>query len=134
MRRVLLVLGGLLAIAAIYVFLVMAGVFGRHRGAGEPTRATLPRAVVLYRHALRAGLVPIVSMMGMQFAYLMGGAIVVENVFAWNGIGRLAIEAVFARDYPVIQGFILVFATVVVLVSVIIDVLYAWLDPRIRYA
>ena len=94
----------------------------------------LPRAVVLYRHALRAGLVPIVSMMGLQFAYMMGGAIVVENVFAWNGIGRLAIEAVFARDYPVIQGFILVFATVVVLVSVVIDVLYAWLDPRIRYS
>ena len=94
----------------------------------------LPRSVVLYRHALRAGLVPIVSMMGLQFAYMMGGAIVVENVFAWNGIGRLAIEAVFARDYPVIQGFILVFATVVVLVSVVIDMLYAWLDPRIRYS
>ena len=94
----------------------------------------LPRSVVLYRHALRAGLVPIVSMMGLQFAYMMGGAIVVENVFAWNGIGRLAIEAVFARDYPVIQGFILVFATVVVLVSVVIDILYAWLDPRIRYS
>jgi peptide/nickel transport system permease protein len=94
----------------------------------------LPKAVVLYRHALRAGLVPIVSMMGLQFAYMMGGAIVVENVFAWNGVGRLAIEAVFARDYPLIQGFILVFATVVVLVSVVIDLLYAWLDPRIRYA
>ncbi len=93
----------------------------------------LPKTVVLYRHALRAGLVPIVSMMGLQFAYMMGGAIVVENVFAWNGVGRLAIEAVFARDYPLIQGFILFFATVVVLVSVGIDLLYAWLDPRIRY-
>jgi peptide/nickel transport system permease protein len=93
----------------------------------------LPKTVVLYRHALRAGLVPIVSMMGLQFAYMMGGAIVVENVFAWNGVGRLAIEAVFARDYPLIQGFILFFATVVVMVSVVIDLLYAWLDPRIRY-
>jgi ABC-type dipeptide/oligopeptide/nickel transport system permease component len=93
----------------------------------------LPRSVVLYRHALRAGLVPIVSMMGLQFAYMMGGAIVVENVFAWNGVGRLAIEAVFARDYPLIQGFILFFATVVVLVSLLIDLLYAVLDPRIRY-
>jgi ABC-type dipeptide/oligopeptide/nickel transport system permease component len=72
-------------------------------------------------------------MMGMQFAYMMGGAIVVENVFAWNGVGRLAIEAVFARDYPMIQGFILFFATVVVLVSLLIDLLYAVLDPRIRY-
>jgi peptide/nickel transport system permease protein len=94
----------------------------------------LPEAVVLYRHALRAGLVPIASMMGLQFAYMMGGAIVVENVFAWNGVGRLAIQAVFARDYPLIQGFILVFATVVALVSVVIDLVYAWLDPRIRYA
>lgn len=94
----------------------------------------LPKTVVLYRHALRAGLVPIVAMMGLQFAYMMGGAIVVENVFAWNGVGRLAIEAVFARDYPLIQGFILFFATVVVLVSLLIDLLYALLDPRIRYA
>jgi len=93
----------------------------------------LPKSLVLYRHALRSGLVPIVSMMGLQFAYMMGGAIVVENVFAWNGVGRLAIEAVFARDYPLIQGFILFFASVVVIVSVIIDVLYAVLDPRIRY-
>ncbi|MGH1479468.1 MAG: ABC transporter permease [Geminicoccales bacterium] len=94
----------------------------------------LPKSIVLYRHALRAGLVPIVSMMGLQFAYMMGGAIVVENVFAWNGVGRLAIEAVFARDYPLIQGFILFFATVVVLVSLVIDLLYAALDPRIRYS
>ncbi|MEM0906530.1 MAG: ABC transporter permease [Pseudomonadota bacterium] len=93
----------------------------------------LPKTLVLYRHALRSGLVPIVSMLGLQFAYLMGGAIVVENVFAWNGVGRLAIEAVFARDYPLIQGFILFFATVVVCVSVIVDVLYAIVDPRIRY-
>ena len=93
----------------------------------------LPRTLVLYRHALRAGLVPIVALLGFQFAYLMGGAIVVENVFAWNGVGRLAIEAVFARDYPLIQGFILFFATIVVCVSLIIDVAYAFLDPRIRY-
>ena len=93
----------------------------------------LPKTLVLYRHALRAGLVPIVALLGFQFAYLMGGAIVVENVFAWNGVGRLAIEAVFARDYPLFQGFILFFATIVVCVSLIIDVAYAFLDPRIRY-
>ena len=94
----------------------------------------LPKSIVLYRHALRSGLVPVVSMLGLQFAYLMGGAIVVENVFAWNGVGRLAIEAVFARDYPLIQGFILFFATIVALASVVIDVAYAFLDPRIRYS
>lgn len=94
----------------------------------------LPKATILSRHALRAGLVPVVTMMGMQFTYLMGGAIVVENVFGWNGVGRLAIQAITQRDYPVIQGFILMFAVIVALVSVILDVLYAWLDPRIRYS
>lgn len=94
----------------------------------------LPKTLVLYRHALRSGLVPIVAMLGLLFAYLMGGAIVVENVFAWNGVGRLAIEAVFARDYPLIQGFILFFATVVALASVVVDVAYGFLDPRIRYS
>ena len=94
----------------------------------------LPEALVLHRHVLRPGLVPIVTMMGLQFTYMMGGAIVVENIFAWNGIGRLGIEAIFQRDYPMIQGFILVFAAVVVVVSILLDVAYAFLDPRIRRA
>jgi ABC-type dipeptide/oligopeptide/nickel transport system permease component len=93
----------------------------------------LPKAVVLYRHALRAGLVPIVTMIGLQFTYMMGGAIVVENVFGWNGVGRMAIQAIFQRDYPLIQGFILMFAFVVVAVSILMDLLYLWLDPRIRH-
>ena len=92
----------------------------------------LPKAIVLYRHVLRAGLIPVVAMMGLQFAHMMGGAIVVENIFSWNGVGRMAIEAIFQRDYPVIQGFILVFATTVVLVSILVDLLYAVLDPRVR--
>lgn len=94
----------------------------------------LPKALVLRRHVLRPGLVPIVTMLGLQFTYLMGGAIVVENIFAWNGVGRLAIEAIFQRDYPMIQGFILVFAVVVVCVSILLDLAYALLDPRIRRA
>ena len=93
----------------------------------------LPKAVVLYRHALRAGLVPIVTMIGLQFTYMMGGAIVVENVFGWNGVGRMAIQAIFQRDYPLIQGFILMFAFVVVAVSILMDLLYLLLDPRIRH-
>jgi ABC-type dipeptide/oligopeptide/nickel transport system permease component len=92
----------------------------------------LPEALVLHRHVLRPGLVPIVTMMGLQFTYMMGGAIVVENIFAWNGIGRLGIEAIFQRDYPMIQAFILVFAAVVVAVSILLDLAYALLDPRIR--
>ncbi|OSQ56910.1 glutathione ABC transporter permease [Marivita cryptomonadis] len=92
----------------------------------------LPRALVLRRHVLRAGLLPVVTMMGLQFAFMMGGAIVVENIFSWNGVGRMAVEAIFQRDYPIIQGFILTFSVVVVLVAITIDALYAVLDPRIR--
>lgn len=92
----------------------------------------LPRALVLRRHVLRAGLLPVVTMMGLQFAFMMGGAIVVENIFSWNGVGRMAVEAIFQRDYPIIQGFILTFSVVVVFVAIAIDALYAVLDPRIR--
>lgn len=94
----------------------------------------LAETLVLSRHALRNGLINIVNMLGLQFTYMMGGAIVVENVFAWNGIGRLAIQSIFQRDYPTIQGFILIFATVVVVVSILLDLLYAWIDPRITYS
>lgn len=97
----------------------------RAKGLGE--------TIVLSRHALRNGLINVVNMLGLQFTYMMGGAIVVENVFAWNGVGRLAIQAIFQRDYPTIQGFILIFAAIVVIVSIILDLLYAWLDPRISY-
>lgn len=92
----------------------------------------LPTSVVLSRHVLRAGLLPVVTMMGLQFASMMGGAVVVEMVFSWNGVGRMAVDAIFQRDYPVIQGFILTFAVVVVAVSLLLDVLYAVIDPRIR--
>ncbi len=92
----------------------------------------LPKTLLLYRHALRAGLIPVVTMMGMQFTYMMGGAVIIENVFSWNGVVRLAVQAIFQRDYPLIQGFILTFAIIVSLVSLLLDVLYAWLDPRIK--
>lgn len=92
----------------------------------------LPRGIVLHRHVLRAGWLPVITMMGLQFSFMMGGAIVVENIFAWNGVGRMAVEAIFQRDYPVIQGFILTFAVVVVCVSIMLDAVYAIVDPRIR--
>ena len=94
----------------------------------------LPKALVLRRHVMRAGLLPVVTMMGLQFAFMMGGAIVVENIFSWNGVGRMAVEAIFQRDYPIIQGFILTFSVVVVVVAIAIDAVYAVLDPRIRRA
>lgn len=93
----------------------------------------LPARIVLSRHALRAGLVPIVTILGLQFTYTMGGAIIVENVFSWNGIGKLAVQAIFQRDYPLIQGFIMTFACLVAGVSLLMDLLYALLDPRISH-
>ena len=91
----------------------------------------LPEALVLYRHALKPAMISVVTIIGVVFGYLMGGAVVVENVFSWNGLGRLAIQAINYRDYPLIQGFILLFATVIVVMSVLLDLAYAWLDPRI---
>lgn len=93
----------------------------------------LAEVTVLSRHAFRNGMINVVNMLGLQFTYMMGGAIVVENVFAWNGIGRLAIQSIFQRDYPTIQGFILIFSFVVVTVSMLLDLLYVWIDPRISY-
>ncbi|MBZ9939276.1 ABC transporter permease [Mesorhizobium sp. BR1-1-16] len=91
----------------------------------------LPEGIVLFRHALRPAMISVVTIIGVVFGYLMGGAVVVENVFSWNGLGRLAIQAISYRDYPLIQGFILLFATIIVVMSVLLDVAYAWLDPRI---
>lgn len=87
---------------------------------------------VLIVHALRPALISIVTVVGLVFAYLMGGQVIVENVFSWNGIGRLAVQAMLQRDYPMIQGFIVIFATSVVVVSMSLDILYGFLDPRMR--
>jgi peptide/nickel transport system permease protein len=91
----------------------------------------LPETIVLYRHALKPALISLTTIIGVVFGYLMGGTVVVENVFSWNGLGRLALQAISYRDYPLIQGFILLFAAIIVTISVLLDVLYAWLDPRI---
>lgn len=93
----------------------------------------LTERAVLARHALKNSLIPIVTMLGLQVAYMLGGAVVVENVFAWNGVGRLAVQAILQRDFPLIQGFVLMLAVIVVGVSLTIDLLYAVIDPRIRY-
>lgn len=92
----------------------------------------LPRAMVLSRHALRSGLIPIVTMLGLQFGYMMGGAVIIENVFSLNGVGRLAVQAILQRDFPLIQGFILIFSIVIVSMSFAVDVLHMVLDPRLR--
>lgn len=88
--------------------------------------------LVLTRHALRNALIPTVTMIGLQLGFLIGGAVVVEAVFAWPGIGMLLVDSIFGRDYPVVQGVILTVAIFVVLINLIVDLLYTLLDPRIR--
>lgn len=92
----------------------------------------LPRRVVVSRHIVRGALVPVLTIAGIQLATILGGVIVVEVVFAWPGLGRLVYDAVAARDYPVIQGAVLLIAVMFIVINLIVDVLYAVVDPRIR--
>jgi peptide/nickel transport system permease protein len=92
----------------------------------------LPGRTVLRRHVVRGALVPVVTVTGVQLATLLGGVVVVEVIFAWPGLGRLTYDAVQARDYPVLQGAVLIFATIFLLVNLLVDLLYAALDPRIE--
>jgi peptide/nickel transport system permease protein len=91
----------------------------------------LPTRIVLRRHVLRNALVPVVTVTGIQLAYLLSGVVVVEEVFAWNGLGRLALQAVQTRDYPVLQGAVLLFAAIFLAVNLVVDLVYAAIDPRI---
>jgi glutathione transport system permease protein len=88
---------------------------------------------VLLMHSLRNALLPVTIVVGLRFGYMVGGAVITEEVFAWPGMGRLLILAVGQRDIPLVQGLLLVFATSFVLVNLLVDVLYAFLDPRIRH-
>ncbi|MCC2627606.1 MAG: oligopeptide transport system permease protein AppB [Thermomicrobiales bacterium] len=90
------------------------------------------RAVVL-RHALRNALIPVVTVIGIQLALLLSGTVVVETVFSIRGIGRILVGAIFDRDYPIVQGVILVIAVIFVLANLIVDIVYTFIDPRIRY-
>lgn len=93
----------------------------------------LPARQVLSRHALRNALIPVVTMMGLQFGFLLGGSIVVEKVFNWPGMGRLLVDAVEMRDYPVMQICVLLFSMEFLLINLAVDLLYGWLNPSIRY-
>ncbi|CAI8040514.1 Glutathione transport system permease protein GsiC [Geodia barretti] len=93
----------------------------------------LPNRVVYIRHAFRNAMIPTITILGLQLGYLLGGTFVIENVFAWPGIGRLAVQAIFWRDYPIIQGIVVVIGGLFVLINIGIDVIYRMVDPRIRY-
>jgi peptide/nickel transport system permease protein len=88
---------------------------------------------IIWKHALKNAAIPVVTIMGLQFGALLGGAVVTETVFSWPGIGRLAIQGIYNRDYPVVQATVFVAAVFFVVVNFVIDLLYTILDPRIRY-
>ncbi|KXF75300.1 glutathione ABC transporter permease [Paramesorhizobium deserti] len=93
----------------------------------------LNERVVIAKHCLRNALIPVVTMMGLQFGFLLGGSIVVEAVFNWPGLGRLLVDAVNQRDYPVIQALVLLFSLEFILINLVVDVLYGLINPTIRY-
>jgi ABC-type dipeptide/oligopeptide/nickel transport system permease component len=97
----------------------------RAKGLGE--------RAVLVRHALKNALLPVVTVLALQLGSLVGGTFVIEQVFAWPGIGRLSLTAIQHRDYAVIQAVVLLVAAAFVLINFLVDLLYVWLDPRIRY-
>lgn len=92
----------------------------------------LKRSTLLFRHALRPALIPVLTAASLVAGGLLGGAAVVETVFAWPGVGRYMVEAIAGRDYPVIQGFTLLMATLFVIINFVVDILYRFLDPRVR--
>src|SRR5207237_6954845 len=98
----------------------------RAKGLAEPT--------VLVRHALRNALIPVVTVMGLQVGALLGGAVIAERIFAWPGMGMLLITAINQRDYPLVQALVLVIAATISAINFLVDILYAWLSPRIGAA
>jgi peptide/nickel transport system permease protein len=93
----------------------------------------LPEMLVMRRHALKNALIPVVTVVGLQFAFLLEGAVIVETIFAWPGIGKFLVDSIYNRDFPVIQGCALFLAMLFAVVNFIVDVSYTYLDPRIRY-
>ncbi|TVQ37200.1 MAG: ABC transporter permease [Spirochaetaceae bacterium] len=93
----------------------------------------LNERLVVYKHALKNALIPVVTVLGLQFGILLGGAVLTETVFAWPGVGRLLVDAILRRDYPIVQGTVMLLALLFVLINLVVDIVYAFLDPRIHY-
>ena len=88
---------------------------------------------VIYGHALRNALLPLVTMIGLQLGFLLAGSVIVESIFAWPGVGRLIIDAIYNKDFSIVQAGVTVLAVSFTMVNLVVDLLYAWLDPRVRY-
>lgn len=98
------------------------------------TAKGLRRQFVIFKHALRNAGIPLLTIMGLQFSQLLGGSVLTETVFAWPGLGRLAVDAIFARDFPLVQGAVLTVALIFVLLNLLVDLCYGLLDPRVTYS
>jgi peptide/nickel transport system permease protein len=123
------------ALAAITTRMVRGSVLEElHRDYVRTARAKgLSEPTVILRHALRNGLIPVITVLGLQMGPLLAGAVITETIFAWPGLGRLTYQAILARDYPLVQGCILVVALTYILINLATDLLYSAADPRIRY-
>ena len=93
----------------------------------------LPEKVILYKHALRNELLPVVTLVGMNFGVVFAGAVLTETVFAWPGLGRLMLDGIYSRNYPLLMGMFIVVSVMVIFTNLITDLLYSILDPRIRF-
>ncbi len=133
-----------LALPAVTLGILLSGIFVRLTRANMldvlrsdyilAARARgIPERRVVYSHGLRNALIPVVTMLGLQFSLLLAGAILTESTFSWPGMGRLLLERIYLRDYPVIQGVIIVYTLFVSVVSLLVDLLYAAIDPRVKY-
>jgi peptide/nickel transport system permease protein len=109
----------------------MLEVLGQNYVTTARAKGLTERAVVLV-HALKNAAVPVVTLIGLQFGTLLGGTVVTETIFAWPGVGRLAVQSIFVRDYPVVQAGVFVLALTFVAINLLVDLLYGWLDPRTR--
>ncbi|HYE90697.1 MAG TPA: ABC transporter permease [Terriglobales bacterium] len=109
----------------------MLEVLGQNYVTTARAKGLAERSVVLV-HALKNAAVPVVTLIGLQFGTLLGGAVVTETIFAWPGVGRLAVQSIFVRDYPVVQAGVFVLALTFVAINLLVDLLYGWLDPRTR--
>jgi len=98
---------------------------GRAKGLGEPR--------VVLRHALKNATIPLLTVLGLQIGTLLGGAVITESIFAWPGMGKLVVDAIFFRDFPVVQTILILSATIFVVINLLVDLLYTVIDPRIRY-
>jgi len=97
----------------------------RSKGLGEN--------IIVYKHALRNAILPVVTLLGMRIPWLFGGSVITETVFSWPGMGRLLVDSILKRDYPIVQGIVLIIAILVIFFNLVVDLLYGYIDPRIRY-